>query len=84
METPAITTRRHDALDTERFADMLDSPPFAMFMQRIEAEFGRSRLDCENETEAVPLHRAQGRCAAYRTVLALPAIMRAEQKKGLT
>ncbi len=74
---------RLDALDLERFEDMIASPPFALFQARVTAELERARTDCETVIGDVQVCRAQGRCAALRTVLALPAIVAKEIRAKL-
>jgi hypothetical protein len=60
-----------DALDRERFEDMLKSPPFAILAARIAAELERYRGECEKR-DGVELHRSQGAAAALRMVRDLP------------
>jgi hypothetical protein len=79
MDTKPIAPR-HDALDTERFSDMLASPPFALLRARMTAELERARLECETQTDPLGVNRAQGRCGAMRIALALPEIMLREMK----
>jgi hypothetical protein len=71
-----------DALDRERFEDMLKSPPFAILAARIAAELERYRGECEKR-DGVELHRSQGAAAALRVVLGLPLAMLKEMNKPL-
>lgn len=80
MEGKIVVPDRLDGLDAERFAEMLSSPPFALFRGRIYQELERARADCETFTEPAQIHRAQGRCASLRTVVLLPEIMLREMR----
>lgn len=71
-----------DALDRERFADMVASPPFQTLESRIRQELERYRGECEKR-DGVELHRSQGAAAALRVVLGLPAAMLKEMDKPL-
>lgn len=82
MESNLKPRDRGDALDTERFENMLASPPFALYLKRVAAELERARTDCEKQDELRAIHNAQGRCASLRTVLELPAIMLREMRGG--
>jgi hypothetical protein len=81
MDGKVIVPDRLDALDTERFADMLASPPFNLLRARIYAELERARGDCETQNDPQALNRAQGRCGALRAVQALPEIMLKEMRR---
>lgn len=61
-----------DALDVERFEDMIASAPFAAFKERVENELTRSRLTCETSLDLAAIQRAQGSAHALRVVLELP------------
>ena len=81
MDPKPLPSARLDSLDAERFRDMVASPPFALLRARLEAELERARGACEGHEERVALYRAQGRCAALRTALALPALILKEIEK---
>jgi hypothetical protein len=71
-----------DALDRERFQDMLNSPPFLLLRNRILEELQRYCQECEAR-DGVELHRSQGAARALRVVLGLPATMIKEMDKPL-
>ena len=81
MDPKTLPATRLDSLDAERFRDMVASPPFALFRARIEAELERARGDCEVAAEPRAVTLAQGRSAALRTALALPALILKEIEK---
>ncbi len=74
-------TDRFDALDQERFEDMLQSPPFQIFLGRVRATLEVASGDCERLDDESDLRRAQGRAAALRTVLRLPEQIVEEMKE---
>jgi hypothetical protein len=75
VEAKTTVADRLDALDKERFEDMIASPPFALFVRRIAAELARAQNDCERKDETVSIYRAQGAAAAFRVALALPELI---------
>lgn len=79
MQQPVARSPRLDAIDEERFADMVASESFALLKDRIAGELDRARTDCETQF-GLTLTRAQGRVNALRTVLEIPAIMLREIK----
>jgi hypothetical protein len=72
MDPKGVFVNRLDGLDEERFRAMLASPPFRLYLERLQAELERARADCERQPAAVELYRAQGTVAALRTALGLP------------
>jgi len=81
METKAAPIDRLDALDAERFRDMLASPPFVLLKERVTKEWERAREACAQETELRDIYRAQGRVAALRVALDLPNLILKEIEK---
>jgi hypothetical protein len=75
VQPPVTTSRRLDAIDAERFEEMLASESFALLRARIAAELERARTDCESQPELRDIHRAQGAAKALRMTLDLPARM---------
>jgi len=73
MENKAVVTNRLDHLDAERFREMIASPPFAIFRERIEKERDRQIDGCATADITKELRKHQGAAAALRVVLALPA-----------
>ena len=59
---------------------MLASRPFAVFQERVTNALLTASGDCEREDDELKLRRAQGRAAALRMVLALPAHIKAEMR----
>lgn len=73
MEAKTIPDRL-DAIDAERFRDMVASPSFALLAARINEELERRRLSCER-AEGADLFRAQGAVSGLRSVLAFPTMI---------
>lgn len=72
METKLTPSRRPDAIDAERFREMLGSPLFLLLWDRVAAEQERTQSLCERAEGAVELRRAQGAAQALRAVRAMP------------
>jgi hypothetical protein len=73
---------RLDALDRERFKEMVDSAAFALYSARLMHELDRYRIECEVR-DGTELHRSQGAAAALRVVLGLPGTILKEMAKSL-
>ena len=83
MESKAVPVPdRLDALDRERFKEMVDSPPFALYSARLMHEFDRYRVECEVR-DGTELHRSQGSAAALRVVMDLPNTILKEMARSL-
>lgn len=84
MQTKLTSARRTDALDYEAFEDMLTSRPFGVFLNRVHDALAVAVHACTRTDDETQLRRAQGQAAAYRTVLGLPELIKAEMrpKKG--
>lgn len=80
MDAKASTASRLDQLDAERFEAMVTSPLFAMIFARFAGQLERARDDCERAVDPRDCRMAQGRAAALRVVLQLPATMLKEMK----
>lgn len=78
MVRPVVKPDRLDELDAERFSDMVASPPFALLWKRVLAELRRSCDACSAASEPLEVYRAQGRVAAYKAVLDMPATILSE------
>lgn len=81
MEARLTIQSRPDAIDAERFGEMIRSPLFALFRARLEAELERTRGQCEHADDELELRRAQGGVKALRAALALPEAIRTEMAK---
>lgn len=75
---------RFDAIDTERFETMIESPAFALYRARLVDELERARGDCEAQDDLKPIHRAQGVVHGLRTALGLPQAIAQEMRGKLT
>ena len=82
MQPKTVPDERLDAIDAERFRDMMASPSFALVRSRIDAELGRAREACTQATKRIQIHRAQGSAAALRAVLGMPAQILDEMEKA--
>lgn len=80
MDAKSSTASRLDQLDAERFEAMVTSPLFALIFARVAGQLERARTDCEIAVDAREVRMAQGRAAALRVVLQLPATMLKEMK----
>ncbi len=65
----------------ERFREMVQSEPFRLVMERVEAELRRAVDLCARADEERELRRAQGAAAALRMVLGIPERLLAEMKQ---
>jgi hypothetical protein len=74
------TANRFDAIDAERFAEMLESESFRLVLERLEAEYVRASHECETATDLPQIYRAQGRVAALVTALRIPDQIRQEMQ----
>lgn len=74
-------TKRFDALDRERFEEMIASPPFAIFRQRIQAALAVNERACQDQADIIELRRAQGAAKALHMVLRLPEQIVEEMKE---
>lgn len=81
MQTNLTPVRRFDALDRERFRDMVLSPPFREFRERVKAELARAQAITDRADEGLKIRRAQGAIEALRMVLSLPDRILAEMSK---
>lgn len=74
------TSKRFDALETERFREMLASEPFQKYTARLNEMLTTAARECENEDDDRRLRRAQGRALALRAVLGVPDRILAEMR----
>ena len=81
MQSRLTAAMRTDALDRERFRDMLASPPFRIFIDRIRGQLERSRAQLEEPAPVEALRETQGTVRALRMVLQLPEVIAAELGK---
>lgn len=79
---PVITPdERPDAIDREKFREMLESKPFAAFLRRVKNELDRQIHDCRTADEIGAVRYAQGCSWVAEWVLNLPLQMLAEMAK---
>jgi hypothetical protein len=79
---PKLTAAaRPDAIDAERFGEMLRSPLFSIFRARMAAELKRASEACERADGDVEVRRAQGAASAWRVAAGLPEAILDEMKK---
>ena len=69
---PDPKARRLDAFDASNIREMMLTPAWRHYYDRLEAAAVRSRADCETASEPTEIYRAQGRAAAFTVALGLP------------
>ena len=75
MEPTVKPDDRGDAIDREKFREMLESPAFARLRTRIVQETSRALTECATSDSRREIHRAQGAAAMGNTILRMPDII---------
>jgi len=73
-------TEPSDALERDRFREMLESDAFRRYTARVSRELVRVMDDCHNLDEPRDIYRAQGAAKMVEAILILPARILAEME----
>lgn len=71
---------RYTSADLDALSDLVGSPGYKLFRDRVESELERRRTELERQGDA---GECRGRVAALRTVLGIPEILRSEMKNTI-
>jgi hypothetical protein len=69
-----------DTLDRDRFREMIESPSFIRYRDRVSRELLRLMNDCQRLDEPRDIWRAQGAAGMVEAILRLPGVILAEME----
>ncbi len=82
MEPIQHTSPRLDALDIEKFEQLIAGELFKIIWDRVTAELKRVQETCEKGDSELEIRRAQGAVKFGRMVVNMPEMLLAEMRAG--